>query len=551
MENNADAAGTTCLEEYCALLGYKIIIKKKNEEGKKKKKKDDVVVGAERQAQWEEILEKCPHALQIHQRSVRFHYMTAKGPVYARSFIRKILGNEGEFHFVSMIARVSFYKTVKKISFIFSLSEKYIGISEFCMQIDAATDFANKWDSLAIQQWTMTNNEYAILSNTPQSGKEREKKPTRLGGVVEEEEEVPRQCNIKIGSEGVPLYENIADGKAMGLRRPLLSTTFSSSFVFAKCHYETNVPHDPFAAQLLETEKFPRFARLWTRGYDVYTPAVNIVYHDATILHPLHHIAGHGDRGERKWPRNDVERRDAHVRMKVLLNIHHGISSAEAKALLSNGGGGGAGGISAGSANIGGRISTARANLGIYGLGRRRTLDQLLEFTGIALPGSDFTGQHGNDGRGCANPTWVPYDATISPRANLFDGMGMVDDLDADPEFPMRTLPDAISGRRRYDDTSFVMGDVGMMSKSQSVEYLTSRNAPTLEVPYLLILVLWSAGMCTWYGMFVGHDGKLKFGRGNNKQRHQCSGSKILRSSPRKPRRKANPLSERVVLKNV
>lgn len=417
------------------------------------------------------------------------------------------------------------------------------------MQIDAATDFAQNWDTLAIEQWTMTNNDYAILSNVPQSGKEKEKKSTGAVG----EEEVPRQCNIKIGSEGVPLYENVADGKAVGLRRPLLSTTHSSSFAFAKCHYETNVPHDPFAAQLLETEKFPRFARLWTRGYDVYTPAVNIVYHDATILHPLHHIAGHGDRGERKWPKNDVERRDAHVRMKVLLNIHHGISSAEATALLSNGGGGvGSGGNSAGSnTSIGGRISTARANLGIYGLGRRRTLDQLLKFTGIALPGSDFTGQHGNDGRGCANPTWVPYDATISPRANLFDGMGVADDLDWDPEFPMRTLPDAnVVGGRRYDDTSSVMGGVRMMSKSQRAEYLANMDAPTSEVPYLLILLLWSAGLCIWYGMFVGHDGKLKIG-GGRKQRNQSAGSKIMRSLPRKSRRTAHALSERVMLKNI
>ena len=112
------------------------------------------------------------------------------------------------------------------------------------------------------------------------------------------------------------LFENIADGKAIGLTQPLLSTTQSSSFAFAKCHYETNVPHDPFAVQLLETEKFPRFARLWTRGYDVYTPSMNIVYRDNAILHPLHHTTGHGDEGERKWPKNDNERRDAHIRMK-------------------------------------------------------------------------------------------------------------------------------------------------------------------------------------------------------------------------------------------
>jgi hypothetical protein len=408
------------------------------------------------------------------------------------------------------------------------------------MQIDAATDFAQNWDSLAIQQWTMTNNEYAILSNIPQ--KDREKKTAGTAGG--EEEEVPRQCSIKIGSEGVPLYESIADGKAVGLRQPLLSTTHSSSFAFAKCHYETNVPHDPFAVQLLETEKFPRFARLWTRGYDVYTPAVNIVYHDASILHPLHHVIGHGDRGERKWPRNDVERRDAHVRMKVLLNIHHGISSAEASALLGNGEGGSYSvGGGAGSTSIGGRISTARANLGIYGLGRRRTLEQLLEFTGIALPESDFTGQHGNDGRGCINPKWVPYDANISSKANLYDGMGMADDLDLEPEFPMRTLPDAIGGGRRYDDNLFVMRDGEMPMRIQRF-----RDAPTSEVPYLLIFVLWAVGLCIWYGMFLGHDSQLKITGG--KQRQQSSG-KILRSSARKPKKKANPLSERVMLKNV
>ena len=116
------------------------------------------------------------------------------------------------------------------------------------------------------------------------------------------------------------LYENHADGKAIGLKRPLLSSSISSSFAFAKCHYETNVPHDPFAAQLLRTERFPRFARLWTRGYDVYTPAVNIVYRDETELHPLHGSRlGHGEDGERHWPRNDAERRGSHVRMKVLL----------------------------------------------------------------------------------------------------------------------------------------------------------------------------------------------------------------------------------------
>ena len=75
-------------------------------------------------------------------------------------------------------------------------------IVEFCMQIDAATDFIQGWDTIAVKQWIKTGNEYAILSNEPLSSKEREKN----GG---ESVEVPRHCSIKIGSEGVPVSYNI------------------------------------------------------------------------------------------------------------------------------------------------------------------------------------------------------------------------------------------------------------------------------------------------------------------------------------------------------
>jgi hypothetical protein len=67
------------------------------------------------------------------------------------------------------------------------------------MEIDAATEFAQGWDSLAIQQWTMTGNEYAVLSTVPLTTKEKARVQASAGV------EVPRQCSIKIGSEGVPV----------------------------------------------------------------------------------------------------------------------------------------------------------------------------------------------------------------------------------------------------------------------------------------------------------------------------------------------------------
>ena len=141
----------TCLLEYCALAGHAL--------------RDDVPPGIEhgdeRQRDLDRVLRDCPRAAQV--RSVRFHHLSAKGPVYARSFSRKVLGDE-----------------------------------EFCMEVDAAADFAEGWDGLAVGQWTEARNEYAVLSAVPSW--ERKRKEGEGG-----EAEVPRQCSIKIGSEGVPV----------------------------------------------------------------------------------------------------------------------------------------------------------------------------------------------------------------------------------------------------------------------------------------------------------------------------------------------------------
>jgi len=489
-----DINDPTCLMEYCALMGHQM-----------KHHPPGIIHLAERQADYDAVLASCPRAAtQI--RSVRFHHYGSKGPVYARSFTRQVLGNE-----------------------------------EFCMEIDASMDFGDNWDIAAIEQWKLTNNEYAVLSNVPLSAKEKassssnNNNPSSAAVVVE----VPRQCEIKIGSEGVPLFETHADGKAIGLTRPLLSRTYSPSFVFSKCHYQTNVPQDPFAVQLLNTEQFPHFARLWTRGYDVYTPTVNLVYRDNSDLHPLHHEAGHGERGEKKWPRNDSERRDAHVRMKVMLNIHHGITNSEIASMTAGGsgstGGGGGGG---------GRMITARANLGLYGLGKRRTLDQLLQFASIALPDSEFRGQYGNEGKGCANLNWVPYDKSISPRANLLDGTGKADDLELEPEFPLRTLSSDTTG-----DYLFPMGkrrgggsDATTWKDPAGVSHggIRTETSVSSNIPYSFVFLLWILGLYVWYASFVDTAP-------DDRGRSSRTGRRVL---SKKSVRKVAPLSERA-LKNI
>lgn len=83
--------------------------------------------------------------------------------------------------------------------------------------------------------------------------------------------------------------------------------------------------------------------------YDVYTPSRNIVYHD---YQPSEH-------GMNEWfkQRRGRLRQESLDRIKSFLHIQGPEETSE----------------------------TALANMGIYGLGKRRTLNQLMDFVGIDL----------------------------------------------------------------------------------------------------------------------------------------------------------------------
>ena len=48
---------------------------------------------------------------------------------------------------------------------------------------------------------------------------------------------------------------------------------------FSKCHAEKAIMNDPKLNQIFDGEEFGRGARLWTSGYDFYTPHKNYVFH--------------------------------------------------------------------------------------------------------------------------------------------------------------------------------------------------------------------------------------------------------------------------------
>jgi hypothetical protein len=150
-----------------------------------------------------------------------------------------------------------------------SLARKVLGNEEFCMQIDAHSDFVKDWDKVAREEWRKTQNEFGVISHVP--ARLADKAAYQVGGA--QINEVPRQCMLRFLDNGFPDYfspvhpDGKSDGKVVDLQRPLLGHGWSAAFSFAKCHLEETVPYDIFSVWAMPVEQFSRFARMWTRGY--------------------------------------------------------------------------------------------------------------------------------------------------------------------------------------------------------------------------------------------------------------------------------------------
>lgn len=112
----------------------------------------------------------------------------------------------------------------------------------------------------------------------------------------------------------------------------------------------------------------------------------------------------------------------------------------------------------------------------------------------------------------CGDDEWVPYDSNILPTENLYD---KPDNLDAQPEFPLRTkfafYKEAPGSGLVFDGESVDDGDA-MTPTTASVDESTFPSAT-------ILLLLWIIGLCAWCGTFVGPTPSTQPAVGSKKRR--------------------------------
>lgn len=60
----------------------------------------------------------------------------------------------------------------------------------------------------------------------------------------------------------------------------MTNIVWGAGLSFSKCHAERKTMYDPFTPGIFDGEEFTKAIKLWTYGYDIYSPHRVYVVHD-------------------------------------------------------------------------------------------------------------------------------------------------------------------------------------------------------------------------------------------------------------------------------
>lgn len=166
-------------------------------------------------------------------KDVSMDYMKAKGPTFARYWCASLW--EGE---------------------------------EFFLQIDSHTHFNKNWDTDLIKMYRQCEKESTrpILTVYP---------PTQDQIKIEGS---PEMCNGKVTNDKIPIF--LAGWTSKSDQPKRSPKPFAAGgFMFLQGSFLYEIPYDPNLSHLFQGEETLLSARLWTHGYDFYTPNIKVAWH--------------------------------------------------------------------------------------------------------------------------------------------------------------------------------------------------------------------------------------------------------------------------------
>lgn len=148
---------------------------------------------------------------------------------------------------------------------------------DYVLMIDSHTRFAPKWDKLVVEMYTSLQKSVAkpILSYRPeefQSKSENEK-----GSNFDfEPKSTSLLCKASFDNDGILTFGSTVVPLASA---PKIQPFLVFRFIFANGSLLSEVPLDPYLPHLTTGDDMLYSARVWTHGWDIYSPHTQVAFH--------------------------------------------------------------------------------------------------------------------------------------------------------------------------------------------------------------------------------------------------------------------------------
>ena len=146
---------------------------------------------------------------------------------------------------------------------------------QWFMQTDAHMTFVQDWDAISVEMLKIAPSKKPVLSHYPPSHlanleKEAIQPASRLCGPVFATSDLENQI---IRLEGANKYDRIQ------AKHPRFAPFTAAGYFVAHSDFLREVPFDPFLPWIFMGEEIIMSARLWTAGYDIFSPRQSVVGH--------------------------------------------------------------------------------------------------------------------------------------------------------------------------------------------------------------------------------------------------------------------------------
>lgn len=225
---------------------------------------------------------------------------------------------------------------------------------KFFLQIDSHSLFAKGWDLYlvkTIRELELSGFKRSILSHYIRSDQYyNESGDSKFNSDTK----IPTICTSSFNAAGI-IKLNAAHDIQLTDPRPKPNAYIAGGMIFGSSDFIREVPLDPDLPNLFVGEEILYSARLWTHGWNIFTPTKNVIYHYYTRSDEPKYWTDNKEKNEN----GVVDDSDALQKVKFLLGLEE---------------------IDKDSIN-----KHVKKNLDVYGLGKIRSIQDYYNFAGIQL----------------------------------------------------------------------------------------------------------------------------------------------------------------------